>query len=172
MGAAVIGCIVMLLLTSCATTTRVAVPAKGAALGSPRLTAGGLFELDQAGAPTRAVRPQAGTYYTQVGKTYRLTAEVQGATSKVVRLHRRYEWWTRTATVDGLSIAFDYADDLRHIPECCTSIWGVWVPERETSALYYLKILLWVVDERGRVSNSVRLEPVVVGTRGDPYIWP
>ncbi len=169
---AVIGCVVMLLLTSCATSARVAVPAKDPALEGPRLTVRNLFELDQAGALARAVRPQAGTYYTQVGKTYQLIGEVQGATSGVVQLHRRYEWWTRTATTDGLLIAFDYADDLRHIPECCTSIWGTWVPERETSALYYLKIVLWVIDARGRASNSVSLAPIAVGTRGVPYVWP
>lgn len=167
-----IGAVVMLLLASCATQTRVGVPGKVATVGSPQLTSRGLVELDLGGNQRGAIQPQGGMYYTQVGKAYRVIADVQAATSQIVRLYRRYEWWTRTATTDGLLVAYDYADDLRHIPACCTSIWGGWVPERNTSALVYLKIHLWAADERARMSNSVSLAPIVVGTRGVSYSWP
>lgn len=169
MARVLIGIVLTLLVGGCATTATV--PSSAPPVDGPRLAARGLFELDAAGEPTSRVEKNADSYYTQVGKRYRLAADVQVGGPKIVRLHRRYEWWTRSATSDGLMVAFDYADDLRHISDCCTSIWGAWLPERDTFELYYLKIILWVVDERGRTSNSVTFEPVVVGSPGVPYMW-
>jgi len=165
---------ILVLASACATTQLATSPPEPSPDGPKILRVFGLYRLNKDGSGVEAniFKMSDGNYYFAPGRWYRV---IVGASSrnKIVKLFNKVDVWYTTTPGNPVfngTKTFEY--DLSKINNCCTELWAPWSRSDANSPGYYQTFTLWVVDENGRISNSVTIGPIVVKGEGGPVVPP